>query len=362
MKKTLDNIQTLRGLAALSVAFLHATSPAGFGLSPSFGNFGVDIFFVISGYIISHITSVNPRKFIVKRIIRIVPFYWSATLLLFAVGVVAPKYLHSDDISLNLLVHSLLFVPYAQRGGNLEPLLKLGWTLNYEMYFYAMFYVAMQVNYKFRTLICTTLLSIVYMGIRFSTQKPLAISFYADPIIFEFVLGMLSFHVCEAIGQLGLPFRRLRTGLFVALALLTVSFALCPLLEMREINSDPTLAARLGQLGLLAFVIVTTSVIVERIYGLRFANFISRELGDASYILYLTHPYVIYGVTRVLLVHLLPVASGQTWLLVVAVLLLVSAISIAISELLEKPVIARLRKLFVPAIADPPSNPSPAGV
>ena len=70
------NIQFLRAFAALLVVYFHTTFSTALGLPESFGIFGVDIFFVISGYIISYVTFLDPTRFVQKRIIRIVPFYW----------------------------------------------------------------------------------------------------------------------------------------------------------------------------------------------------------------------------------------------------------------------------------------------
>src|SRR5215469_11129143 len=75
-KGLIANIQYLRAFAALAVVVVHATSRDGLQTSLSFGKFGVDVFFVISGFIMCQITASDSSHFFVKRVIRIVPSYW----------------------------------------------------------------------------------------------------------------------------------------------------------------------------------------------------------------------------------------------------------------------------------------------
>lgn len=91
---------------------------------------GVDVFFVISGFIISRISKPKPHIFIAERFLRIAPLYWSATLFLFALSLTPLADTHSS------LLTSLLFI-------NPEPVLHVGWTLNYEMAFYLIMTIGM---------------------------------------------------------------------------------------------------------------------------------------------------------------------------------------------------------------------------
>src|SRR5215831_6533142 len=104
----LYNIHLLRVVAALSVVYYHVTSEAGLGLDTSFGRRGVDVFFVISGFIIAYIGTGKPTEFFRRRLIRVVPFYWAATLAVFAVALVAPSLLRSTNADLVHLATSLL--------------------------------------------------------------------------------------------------------------------------------------------------------------------------------------------------------------------------------------------------------------
>jgi hypothetical protein len=71
------NIQLLRGLAALAVAFYHAGYVIPGTVYTDF--LGVPVFFVISGFIMTHITRASSDGFLLHRLIRIVPLYWLAT-------------------------------------------------------------------------------------------------------------------------------------------------------------------------------------------------------------------------------------------------------------------------------------------
>src|SRR6185437_14170487 len=136
--KGLDNIQALRAIAALLVVFVHLAVPvAALGVAP-FGAGGVDLFFVISGFIMVYTTVGRPisgAEFLGRRIVRIVPLYWLLTLAVFGIALIAPTLLQFTTASWGQLLKSLFFIPFAKANGDVQPVLFLGWTLNYEMFF-----------------------------------------------------------------------------------------------------------------------------------------------------------------------------------------------------------------------------------
>lgn len=193
-------IQYLRGIAAVMVVWHHSRVqiPAFYALLPgSFGASGVDIFFVISGFIMLITTarmSVNPVEFMVRRIIRIVPMYWALTIGMVLIWCVVPNLFKTMEIEPSTLIKSLLFVPSFSSAfpGNIFPLLIPGWTLNYEMFFYFLFALSLLFNQRVGLIfLTTTIVLLVATGIAFGPFEPAASIFYTDPVLLEFLAGVL---------------------------------------------------------------------------------------------------------------------------------------------------------------------------
>lgn len=120
-------------MAATSVVYSHI------GVNPDYGQFGVDIFFVISGFVMTLIVEngQKPATFLLKRVLRILPLYWILTTCLLILAIIKPELLNSTTANFTNYVKSIFFIPYFKENGSLSPLLALGWTLNYEVFFYA---------------------------------------------------------------------------------------------------------------------------------------------------------------------------------------------------------------------------------
>ena len=168
----ISNIQLLRGLAAFAVAFYHA----GYVIPGTvYSDFlAVPIFFVISGFIMTHITRVSSDYFLLHRLIRIVPLYWLATLAYAAlVAVIYPVMgKHSDNVvTISTLLRDLFFIPRLDDDGVLIfPVLSVGWTLNLEMYFYLIFAGALQISRRAAPVIVAVVVLIVWFSGRISTS------------------------------------------------------------------------------------------------------------------------------------------------------------------------------------------------
>ena len=204
----IEGLQILRAVAALMVVFHHARySVLGSDGWPTFGETGVDIFFVISGFVMSFTTAqfessarIKQRLrdagvFIRKRIIRVVPLYWLALLW------TSRRDLSHGNFSFDLLA-DFLFLPHpnAEFPRSLAPTLQQGWTLNYEAFFYLMFAASILFGTRrFKILVCT-LAGLVIMGSLLARvgwpaqiDSPVGIArrFYGDSIILEFGFGVL---------------------------------------------------------------------------------------------------------------------------------------------------------------------------
>ena len=159
MKQQFFGIQILRFVAAMLVVVMHTSQAIsihipvrGAGQYWSLGAVGVDIFFVISGFVMAmsvgtSLVDVQSRKraafiFMKRRLLRIVPLYWFYTLLKVALILALPGLATRSSVDSAHLAASLFFTPAMSPWGLIEPTLPVGWTLNFEMLFYAVFALA----------------------------------------------------------------------------------------------------------------------------------------------------------------------------------------------------------------------------
>jgi peptidoglycan/LPS O-acetylase OafA/YrhL len=300
MPGKLNNIQALRAYAALSVVFFH-TGYLIPGISP-FGFYGVDVFFVISGFIMAGICDIRPEKFFLRRLIRIVPTYWIATFGIFILSAVAPELLKATRPHFDELVKSLLFIPFVKEDGLLQPLLFVGWSLNYEMYFYVVLSVALLfVKGKRAPLTAACVLLIVPLVLLRIPDRNALVRFYSDTRPLEFVLGIATYYIARS-----MPVRvihKLRWILLTASALAAIELILYFTVPHSYYPQD-----------WVAFG-VPSAVLVLSAAALAKSGFDIRSkwiilLGDASYSMYLLHPFVLYFMERVLAKHW-PVFSSE---------------------------------------------------
>src|SRR5580658_5421280 len=138
------SIQALRALAATAVVAYHALQWGSGGFDV--GRAGVDVFFVISGFIMWRVTSgrdVTPGAFLWRRVTRVAPLYWLTTLAVLAAALVWPGFLPEVRPGWRHLALSLAFIPHLDPRGLPFPTLPPGWTLDYEALFYLTFAAAL---------------------------------------------------------------------------------------------------------------------------------------------------------------------------------------------------------------------------
>lgn len=245
---------------------------------------GVDLFFVISGFIISYGSLSkgpswqNSLDFIVRRLIRIWPIYVIFTLLMLLATLVFRNAISHPNIDFTHIISSLLFIPWPRPDdGRMFPVLGQGWTLNYEMFFYLCFAVVILFPIKLRVLsLCAGSVFLVSAGIYFDLNK--IVNFYANPIIFEFILGVLIGHLFK------------NSLFFPKLSLFSIALGL--FLMLFSYRFAPDLNRVIGA-GLPAALIVGGVLwwgeAGEKILGRRSLVM----LGNSSYALYLSHSFVI---------------------------------------------------------------------
>jgi exopolysaccharide production protein ExoZ len=284
--QVLPGVQALRALAAGAVLLAHTggdfeehlSLP---GLMPSFihGGAGVDLFFVISGFVMVYSSerlfgqNGASRCFLTRRIIRIVPLYWTMTSLML-LWVIARGFAASDA-SPGLALASYFFIPYARPSGPIDPLYGLGWTLNYEMMFYVIFACALFARRTVAVFITSAIL--IAMTIVHSQQLPMprALVFLTEPVIIEFVFGM----------GLALLFRSGVTMPRPACYFLVAAAVAIPLWLLW--TAPPT---RWQLWGIPAAMLVAAVVLADR--PIVFVPPFVIALGNGSYALYLIHPAV----------------------------------------------------------------------
>lgn len=146
-----ESIQFLRAIAVFLVLFFHANGmvnvQAGYGgYFTSTGASGVDLFFVISGFVIFLVSGkkdVSPWKFLARRVIRVGPLYWLYTTITVALLIFVPNVFKSLKFELIPTINSYFFILSKKNTGGIGTVLGVGWTIAYEMYFYVLFFISM---------------------------------------------------------------------------------------------------------------------------------------------------------------------------------------------------------------------------
>jgi len=304
----LNNIQVLRAFAAVSVVYYHT----GFVLGSirSFGSYGVDVFFVISGYIMARILDASLRPnlapgqhpgdfFLRRRLLRIVPPYWTFTLLLYFASLRLPALMGNTRPGYVDLFKSLFFIPFTKYEWVIQPLLFIGWSLNYEMFFYIALAIGVFLHKRFAlrfpsVILGAGLVLLTMLACMPFTANSVLARFYSRDLSLEFLLGIASYYLCRSI-----PDAASRRFRFVLLLLCLGSAAL--LIAVQGIL-PATATSRVATLGIPALILVTSvSLLSQAGWDTRLAGLVL--LGDASYILYLVHPYCELSIDRILAPH-----------------------------------------------------------
>lgn len=300
-KDRLPGIQALRGLAALAVVVRHAlTETADFGWVSLMGGAGVDIFFVISGFVMAYTSDgMSARTFLARRLARIVPIYWLCTLFLVAVAASGVAY-QSQNISPSHVFASLLFF-------DPNPVLFVGWSLNYEIFFYLLFAATLALGLARWTVVVIPLLMLASVAS--------GLPGVSRPIVLEFAFGVvLGWAYMRGLsGRLALPAAALAAALFV---LTSVIGAQSP---TKVLSED----VRWLWWGGPALLTVYASLYWKPRWTL---------LGDASYSVYLVQVFVMTLMAKALLYPATPV-----WLAIVLAVVFSLVLGVVVHLTVEKP-------------------------
>ena len=332
----LVSVQYLRAFAALLVVAHHARNPIPGLFNPLVGYpalaYGVDIFFGISGFIMV-VSAIDDRvgDFVVKRLIRIVPLYWGATLTL-ALITVDPSAIPWRDLG-----QSLLFIPHWNLDSppQIWPFLVAGWTLNLEVFFYAVFALGLWLG-RPRLVVPGVIVGFVVLGWILNPSSAIGIT-YTSWILLEFVAGLL----------IGLVTLR-GWVLPKSVAVVAVSLGLFLLLGADGVGfDDPSPIDRLVSVIL----ILGGGVALNGTSGKhRYAQI----LGDASYSIYLVHTVIGLRFAQIVfdkiwqpIFHLHGVYQFVSWM---AIAICVCAlIGVLTYYAVERPLLRLLRSRLMPA-------------
>jgi len=256
------------------------------------GAAGVDIFFVISGFIMVFISEKRERSsldFFQHRVTRVVPPYWVVTITFGMALLLAPSMFQVSRFSLPHFVASLFFLPYPNpTNQEIVPLYGPGWTLNYEFFFYSLFALAMAFNHKQRVLIVSLIFGfLALVGAIFSTSIS-AIEFYTNTIVLEFVFGM----VIGVATLSGIRLSAYQAGALLIVAL--IGFVLVSRYSLPIRTSD----WRAFVWGLPAAAIVAGAIQFEFAQERKSIGWLT-TLGDASYAIYVTHAILLSPILHV---------------------------------------------------------------
>lgn len=298
----INNIQALRGIAVISVLLFHLLIvEQKYGgaqtLLPSileFGTFGVDLFFVISGFVMVTVTRGKFQSlkqaglFLYHRASRIYPLYWVYTLMALAVFLIRPEWINSSQGSQADILASFLLLP-----SNLLPLVQVGWTLIHEMYFYLVFFVIMLVlpeKFFAYAIILWGMVVTVFYGLALSNTPAYLLVFH--PLTIEFLAGCLLALLFQR--REHLPLRGWSLAALSAFALVAVIAGHAQF--HAQTGAIPSDWWRVLIYGLPAFIIVTCMIYAER-DGVVFPSALV-QTGNASYSIYLSHLFTVNVVGR----------------------------------------------------------------
>lgn len=297
----IQNIQALRGIAVLLVLFVHMQGyekeSAKFDfILPDYlliGLSGVDLFFVISGFVMVIVTrgiyqsNGTIKQFLYHRVTRIYPLYWFYSALILCMYFVQPASVHRLQNNQVDVVSSLLLLPQDSL-----PLVTVGWTLIHEMYFYIIFALLLLLpKGKLLLGIILWLGSVVFVNNYYAQSSNAFIDVFSHPLTLEFIGGCL----------IGIMYcSRPLFGNAKLISILALFAWLLGYFSFQELSgrSVPEGWMRVLVFGVPAVLALYAGLLLEIKEKIIMTAWL-RRIGDASYSIYLSHVFVLTAVGRV---------------------------------------------------------------
>jgi exopolysaccharide production protein ExoZ len=318
----LAGLQGLRALAAIMVLLGHVIAETEHYFAIDLPGDaipwtrGVDIFFVISGFIIALSAQRyqgKPLAFLRRRLWRVVPLYFLFTALMVVTLLLMPGAAKDTSLEPGQIISSYLFLPYERHDGRIAPVLSLGWTLNFEVFFYVITAFCLFLS---RPILALSLALTALSVFSLVPGKSVALTFWTNPLVLEFLFGVALARIYQRRGAKG--------SWRIALALL--AFGLCLLILLDATDLPRFLAA-----GFPAMLIVASGTLFCPHFRIPLQG-----LGDASYALYLSHRFTM----RVLTLALLPILpTSAAWLFVGLTCVACLGVGLLVHRNIERPLL-----------------------
>lgn len=315
MKTELHSIQAARGIAALMVLALHSylldTKYLSSDVIPSFaelGHLGVDVFFVISGFVMAmttghaHRNSGNISRFIFKRLTRIYPIYWFYFFLLMPIVLYVPGIVNASQDEGPNIFRSFFLLP-----DNQVPLLLVAWTLVYELWFYAVFAIFLCFSRKTLPYLLVGW-AVVLVALNGFIPQSAFLRIAIGPYALEFILGAFAYLATQRF-----PSTKGDAALCIGLMAMAGCVIVWP-----AIFKDQS-ASRMLAFGAPTALALFGLVKFEKSGRFPKSRLIE-SLGNSSYSLYLSHLLVLSALCRIATMFFgdylgTPIAGWSFWFL-----------------------------------------------
>lgn len=344
-EKKYNLIQILRGFAAIFVMLYHASRHyqaheiSFLGGFFKYGFFGVDIFFVLSGFVIyyssfKYMENGDSFDFLKKRIIRIYPSFWLFLLIpLTIVFFVFPQFISDKsafEFSNYVNVFFLLF--------NHPQISQISWTLSFELYFYLLFFLVI-LNKNFKYLVFLILISSLVNLLNIHLFPNLYLQKYLfSPLLLEFFLGVLIAIILK-------KSKNKNNVLFAFLFLISIVYYFT--IPFLSDNNFIYISKhnRVINFGFASFLLILSLVLIEKFNAIKSSKLLIL-VGDSSYVLYLIHSVILsFFDNQLILTKKMVLINNQITTLLVCGFIVF--LSVFLHKYIEKPMLKYLNSIFL---------------